>query len=1032
LSGTARARTLVALLFFVSGLASLILETVWVRAMVLVFGSTTFAVSTVLTAFMAGLAIGSLASGRRASRLDDGRRALLAYGLLELVVAGCALALPQLARGLPALHAALFGGAASSYWSFALLRFLLSLALLVIPTAAMGATLPVLARYYEASRAPGPASAAATSREVGGLYALNTAGATAGVLLAGFLLLPRLGMAATNLIACGADTLLGLVAIALYRRERRRDPPPAGRDAALGPPGRGSARAGLAIASIGVSGALAMIYQVAWNRALSLVIGSSTYAFSLILACVLCGLAGGAALYARRQSRGPDQAGNLSVIHLLTAATALAGTTFLDRIPVALLTVLQRIELSPGALFLTQFLLASSVILLPSLFMGMVLPAVIGLCAREPIGARASRLVGNIYAVNTAGAILGSFAGGFLMVPLLGLERTLRVTVIAGLVLAAAFALLARARARAPLLVAIGVCAFAAVALTRPWNLELLTSGVFRVSRYAHVAVRPAPAPRPDGDALVAWRQAAQRLVPVSAALDTGEEPSLGYRIVHHREGITTTVTGARTVDQSLSASACWVRHALLVNGKVDASLSVLAQRPPAGCSELLTTPRLPRGLAISDSGDAETQVLGGLLPFLLRDDPRPAENALVIGWGSGMSVGAALQAPLRRLVAVELEREVLTVARAFSPENHSPERDPRLVLLAEDGRNFLQATRERFDVIVSEPSNPWMAGCGNLFTREFFASVREHLRPGGVFLQWLQAYEIAPENVWSILGTLADSFPGGVHVFSPARASSDLLLVARRERGPIELTVIARSLRVPSLRRELARVGIREPEDLLARLQARPAGVHRITAGAPRNTDDNARIEFAAPIDLVNFRRYSSRAITTALRATLGEPPFASLDPGSRGGLCRALLQAGRPREALTLEDPACRAAAAALRSEPPRPGRQDLERLLGRGHPRLAELAAALAGDGATAALARLLRPGEPAERRAGLELLGRIRGAEGDRFDAVLFLTAARSLDPGAAVAVGSNPIDRLLARELYLAEQRAAALALVWPR
>lgn len=1027
MSGTSRARTSVALLFFVSGLASLILETVWVRAMVLVFGSTTFAVSTVLTAFMAGLAIGSLASGRRASRLGDGRRALLVYGLLELVVAGCALALPQLARGLPALHAAVFGGAASSYWSFALLRFLLSLALLVLPTAAMGATLPVLARFYEASRAPGDASsAAATSREVGGLYALNTAGATAGVLLAGFVLLPRIGMAATNLVACAGDALLGLAAIALYRYQRRHDEAVAKPVVAPEAQGRGSPLAWLAIASIGVSGALAMIYQVAWNRALSLVIGSSTYAFSLILACVLLGLAGGAALYARRQSRDPDQACNLSVIHLLTAATALAGTTFLDRIPVALLAVLQRIELTPGALFLTQFLLAGSIVLLPSLFMGMVLPAVIGLCAREPMGARASRLVGNIYAVNTVGAILGSFAGGFLMVPLLGLERMLRANVLAGLLLAATFALLARVRARAPLLVAIALCALATFTLSRPWNLELLTSGVFRVSRYAHLVVSQAPASRQDGDAMLAWRQAAQRLVPASAALDTGEEPSLGYRIVHHREGITTTVTGARTVDQSLSASACWVRHALLVNGKVDASLSVLVGRPPAGCGALLTMPRLPPGLAISDSGDAETQVLGGVLPFLLRSDPRPPENALVIGWGSGMSVGAALQAPLRRLVAVELEREVLAVARAFSPANHSPERDPRLVLLAEDGRNFLHATRERFDVIVSEPSNPWMAGCGNLFTREFFASAREHLRPGGVFLQWLQAYEIAPENVWSILGTLDDAFPGSVHVFSPARASSDLLLVARRERGTFELGEAARWLRVPTLRRELARVGILEAEDLLARLLARPSGVRRIAAGAPRNTDDNARIEFATPLDLVNFRRYSSRAITSALRATLGASPFGPIpDPVARGRLCRALLRAGRPREALSLEDPACRGAAAALQAKPPPPGRRDLERLLGHGHPRLADLSAALAGDRAAATFARVLRPGAPVELRAGLELLGRIRGAAGDRFDAILFLTAARALAPGEA-------LDRLLARELYLAEQRSAALSLVWAR
>ncbi|PID37991.1 MAG: hypothetical protein CSA65_00825 [Proteobacteria bacterium] len=888
-------------LFFISGAASLLLETVWTRQMVLVFGSTTFAVSTVLTAFMAGLAGGAWLAGRKLVGPLGARRAIGVYALLELGIGLYALLLPLLWPLLPGLHRALWGVESHAYHAFAVLRFLLAFGLLALPTVAMGATLPVLARALDALEHD------RVGRLVGTLYAINTGGAVVGVFLAGFVLLPALGMATTNLVACFADVALaGLAALLWWRASDDGTPTSSGAPAAVSEGGgapRPRLAARLALYSMVLSGALSMAYEVAWSRALSLVIGSSTYAFSLILLCFLLGLAGGAAVYARRQAHKPDQLGNLATIHLMAALTALVGSALIDRLPVVLLVVLKTVELSPTSAFALEFGLAALVILLPAFFMGMVFPAVVQLWSETRMGA--GRTAGEVYAVNTAGSIIGSFAAGFVLIPWLGLQRTLTSLVLAGCLLAAAFGVATGRRSLRVLRVAVSFAfALGAVFWVGRWDLQLLSAGVFRFSRYEEVVASLGAKPRhPLDDAVHRRVEAARGRIPIEAAVDTSGEPSIGFKLLHHVEGVTTTVGIGRTVDRSLSAKGCWLRHVLLVNGKPDASLSVLYPRLGDGCAAYLEKERLAccpaqaPGLRYSPSGDAETQLLSGLMPLLLGDGD--AKEGLVIGWGSGVTAGAARAGGLERVVVVELEREVVRAARAFEPYNGLPQRDPGVRLITEDGRNYLARTTRRFDVIASEPSNPWMAGCGNLFTREFFAQVRAHLRPQGVFLQWLQAYEIAPANVWSILATMASVF-SSVHVFSPAGAPTDLLLVARA--APTRLSwpqIEARFARV-RVRSTLEPLGIYGPADLLVRLRAAPAGVREVSKGAPLNTDDNARIEFAAPRDLIEYRRHHPRTILEGLERTLTlrrEVDGLPTDAGE--ALCLAELRVGRLSQA-------------------------------------------------------------------------------------------------------------------------------------
>ena len=1012
---------LVVVLFFLSGLASLVLETVWVRMMVLVFGSTTFAVGTVLTAFMLGLAVGCLLAGRWADRMSSSK-AIAVYGLLELGIGSYALLMPTLVAWLPEVHAAIFGTAHTSYYTFALLRFLLAGACLAVPATAMGATLPVLARYLCAN-----VPEAATGKTVGSLYAVNTGGAVGGVLLAGFVLLPWIGTRSTNLTACLVDLALGFMALALSRT--RTVGAKTGAESASNRSTRTS-RGGplplVALISIGVSGAVAMVYQVGWTRSLTLIIGSSTYAFSLILVCFLLGLSTGAAVYARRKTAELSaQAANLSVIHLLIAFTCFGGMLLMDRLPIVMLALMQRVELAPLTMFLLKFGIVAMVILLPTFFMGMIFPAVIRIYSDR--GLEAARTTGDVYSTNTLGAIVGSFAGGFLLVPLLGLQRTLVAMVLVGLLLCGLFGALAtRRKDRLVLPAAALILALAVLAIGRPWDLEVLTSGVFRVSRYEHV-LDTISADKKSGEAPSngkQWLELARRQIPPRSALDTYLEPTEGYRVVSHMEGVTTTVSMTRTVDASLSSRACWVRTSLLVNGKPDASLSVLHGRPLDGCKGLLANVPPGSAVQISASGDAETQILSGLLPVAVHGGSRELRRALVIGWGSGITVGALLQSGIRQVVAVELEGEVVEAARLFEPHNHSPQLHRRVEVVNADGRNYLATDPRRFDLVISEPSNPWMAGCGNLFTREFFQLVRRRLSPGGVYLQWLQAYEIAPANVWSILATMSSVFPS-VHIFSPAQAPTDMLLVARISPGKLDWAKMAARMAIPGVKKELAQVAIHGPADLAARLLAAPDGVRQVTAGARINTDDNALIEFNAPKDLINYSRYSARSITRRLRKTLPDPlALFSNTPGqAEPDLCWAALAAGRPKWLASRRWAAsspglkrCQEVAKDLMTPARAPVQADVRALL-HGDARVAEVVA-LGGQKPKAALRGLYRlfplSRDRDEQYRALCLLGHFHALAGEHFHALSMLTAARQL--GSPATGGYPPLERTLSHVL----------------
>ena len=783
--------------FFLSGASGLVFEAVWTRELTLVFGSTALAMSTVLSVFMGGLALGSWLAGRFADRIADRLRA---YALAEAGVGLYALAVPLVLAGYPALNAAMYRLLGSSAVGLSLARFVAAALLLLVPTTLMGATLPLLSRHFVRD------DGTSVAGTVGRLYAINTFGAVVGTFVGGFVLLPDAGVRATNYTAAATNLCL---AAAVWLGRRWLEPPADDELAAVRLPTNDPApptfdatllQRRVALAAFALSGAIAMVDQVLWTRALAIIIGSSVYSFTLILLAFLVGLAGGAALLSRLTARTSRPMEWLAGVHLATAAMIGLSYVVMDKLPSAFLALLRGGAFSVDGIIFCQFLLAALAVLPATLCMGGVLPLTIRVVARslESVG----RDVGSAYSINTLGAIVGSFAAGFIVLPVAGLQRGLGIGAVTTVVLAATLLVVAHPdKKRLVAAALLPVLALTTIHALPRWSLRHFSAGLFRVSIAKDII-----------------------------ASNKWQLPEL----VYYHDGIATTVSVER-----------WSHTvALKNNGKVDAS----------------------------NGDDMATQIMVGLMPFVFWSAAHPqAEHkprAAVIGFGSGVTIGAVTQFPMGHADVVELEPSVVEAGtRFFGPWNHHPEKDPRVQIRIGDGRNFLTQASDKYDVIVSEPSNPWITGVSNLFTVDYWRLARARLADDGVFCQWAQLYEMSSKNIKVILRSFAEVFPY-TYVFSAEDLSSDVILVATNHPLKLDVAALSHSFADETLRKELKRGGVESAEDIISYLLLTPDEIPAFTAGSPLNTDDDAIIEFGAPRDLLGSTRtadpYLARVYST------------------------------------------------------------------------------------------------------------------------------------------------------------------------
>ena len=790
-----RTLKLIAICFVLSGATGLIYEVLWARMLGLVFGATTLAISAVLAAFMGGLALGSALAARFAAKI---RRPVRAYAFIEIAVGLYALAVPLLFRGIDRVYAEGWQHFHPGFYGFAGSRFVLATTVLVIPTALMGATLPVLAASQQRS-------SCSRANSVARLYTWNLTGAIIGAVAAGFLLLPQYGVRATIWIAAAINLAIGLAAFLLDsksvesrddvadrvtndRSEEINRPLPQ----AVLTPEFGQAKFWLFCAF--TSGFVTISMQVVWSRVLAMIIGSSTYAFSIVLALFLIGLTFGAYLISAKKN--PEAwwlRRAVLVTEILTAFTLFLSLRITSSTPDFLISAGFRLGINSWPVLLAlQIAAAALLILLPATLMGMVMPLVLMWAGsnRQPgsdLSQSSVRLVGHSYAVNTVGAIAGSVIAAFLLIP--GTSTRFAIfcaaalcIVVGGISYEPRRTTSDRALARS---LAIGASVALVFALFVVWprlNLNALSTGAY--DSYVRVLARS------RGD------------VPE----DDQNDGAGNHQLLMYEEGRTATV----------SVRHDWGITSVAINGRTNAS----------------------------DGDDMPTQVMLGQLGVLTA--PRSG-RALIVGFATGVTAGSVLQSEIEAVDCVEIEPAAVASSRYFDHVNNRPLTDPRLHLINDDARTYLRVNTATYDMIISEPSHPWVPGVANLFTREFFSLGRRRLKDDGVFVQWLQIYQLSTESLRSVLATFHETFPY-VAVFRVhgAAKGKDLILIGSR--APISLDRMNDRMNDSRTKADLDRVGIKSADDVRAWFVCDETQLGPAVAGAVINTDDNMHVETVAP----------------------------------------------------------------------------------------------------------------------------------------------------------------------------------------
>ncbi|MBI2985988.1 MAG: fused MFS/spermidine synthase [Deltaproteobacteria bacterium] len=764
-------RFIISILFFLSGMAGLIYEVLWAKHLSLFLGNTANAHTVVLATFMGGLAVGYFLFGKMVDRAGS---ALGLYGWMEIAIGLSGALFVPLLGGLGSLYISLISRFGSDSALATPSRFILSSLLFFLPTVLMGGTLPVLSRFVVRSLGE-------VESRVGWLYFLNSLGAVCGSLLAGFLFIPRLGLNLPIMVAAALNLFVGLTALVLRRWERyERDETAAPttshiHEGALYTPWQ----LRIAVLGIALSGGAALIYEIAWIRLLSLVLGSSTYSFSLMLAAFIAGIASGSFVVARKWWSRLGPYALFALAELAIALSIILTLPVYGRLPFYFATLANLFIRVPETFWLYQlinFLVCFFLMLLPTFFLGTTLPLVSRVSASsvKTLGEN----VGNVFAANTAGTLLGAVAAGLFLLPLLGIKRLIELGVAINL-LVGAFALwvspgLGRRKKRLALSAAFALFIFYLISFPQ-WDKNILSSGVFRIRDFQ------------VGTSYEDFRRAPRE------------------EILYYKDGANMTVAVSQKDSKELT---------LKVNGKPDAS----------------------------SQGDLPTQVLLGQIPLLLKPD---AKEVLVIGLGSGITCGSVLRHPVERLDVVEISPEVAEASRHFAPHNDQALEDPRLKLHLEDAKVFLKVSPRQYDVVISEPSNPWIAGVGSLYSVEFYQDVRSRLRPDGLLVQWFHSYEMTDETLRLVLRTFAAAFE---HVTLWNSMTADLLLIGSSKPLAVDFKKSLDRLSSSGVMGDLRRIGISSLPTILSLQMASDAGVRRAAGKGRLNEDLFPILEYEAP----------------------------------------------------------------------------------------------------------------------------------------------------------------------------------------
>jgi spermidine synthase len=802
--------------FFVSGAAGLIYQVAWSRYLSILLGGTGAAAIIVLATFMGGLGLGAWLFGRLA---DTTRSRVGLYALLEAGIALWGAAYPLLFPvWTEVFRAAAHGSEPGGAWAM-FLKIAVAVGSILPGSLLMGGSLPVLGKFLIRRLAM-------VGDRVAKLYFINSVGAVAGSLLAGFWLIQSLGLNGAMFFAAGLNLLVAAAAASLMGAERsmpelpsdaaKETPAPstsakkksakkakaaskaaaasasasvAGEDAEVYP--RSSAK--IALWVIAISGGVSMMYEVLWIRMLALAFGSSTHTFALVVAAFILGISLGSFLLAfKRNDRGYYEI--LGLCEILVGLSLLLTLPIFMRLPFWLNQTRGILAKTPETFPLyqaLQFAMGFAAMLPPTIFIGMTLPAASKVVAREM--STLGRKVGSAFAVNTFGAIVGAVLGGAVLMPLLGMQGALLLGI--GINIALGALVLATMPAGTRRLTR-GPVAILALAMAGLLGLGMMNS--FWYDRILKLPVFREITPFDSFDAYL-------------------EHISRGTEI-YHRDALDCAVTVIEWADGS---------RTVFSNGKGDASVG------PVNNPSLL-------------AGDMVGNLLLSHLSLLIHPNPK---NTLVVGIASGATVGAASIYPGVQVDTVELTPEMAEIAKFFAHGNKAFYDKPNCRVIIDDARTMLALTDRDYDVIITQPSNPWFGGNAALFSEEFYKICRSRLRPGGFLTQWVQTYELQDEILWQIVRTVQREFP---YITVWETGSTNLALICSAEPYSPDFERMRERFQLPEIQNDMRMLGLDNFEIFLQLQIANAAETGAPLAGPGRvNSDLRPYLEYEAPVGL-------------------------------------------------------------------------------------------------------------------------------------------------------------------------------------
>ncbi|HAH30881.1 MAG TPA: hypothetical protein DCL44_01045 [Elusimicrobia bacterium] len=770
------------MLVFISGSCALTYEVLWMRMLGLVFGNSAYSIGTLLAIFMTGLALGSYLLGAYS---DHCAKPLRLFAYIEIGIGLYCSITPFLFPVIIWLQNSLPITFASTGLSLTIFRVLLSSLLLLPPTVLMGGTMPVLIRGFTEHMQKAGST-------IGKLYFLNTLGAATGALLTGFCLINWLGVSGSIYLAAGINITIGLTALLLFNSGSSGDTP---RNSFITRLSGGSPElkpfAPILIIA-GLSGFTALAYETLWTRLLIQIIGSSIYAFALILTAFLLGIAFGSLMVNPLVDKKEQKFALLAMINIGIGSFSMLAFAALSIIP---LIFIRLYALCHGIFPLfefSKFILILALLIIPSILMGISFPLIASFALKYK---NSGKRLGMIFGINALGACLGALGVTFAVIPLLGIYRGMQVVCFISLAMGVFLILQEPTLKQRPVLTRVFLSALAGTILLISFipfpSRQILGSGVFV---YANTFLTQKGGMR-------TWREQMNKV-----------------KLLFHKDGI------SAAVDVWENAGVLSLR----INGKTDASTD--------------------------SGGDLSTQLLLAHIPINLGQATNWAiepssSNALIIGLGSGVTLGAAALYPFKTIDCLEIEPAVVEASKWFKVFNRDVlSKSSAVKLVLDDARHFLALTPDKkYNIIISEPSNPWISGVSNLFTIEFYKLAEKKLSSNGLFCQWFHLYDLQTEDIQVQLKTFMTVFPH-VSIWQVSQTSRDIMLIGSKE----ELIIDARKLETALSRKEVSGdlqfLNIADLVSFLTHFIMAQERVRELSADAPLNTDDRPWLELHAP----------------------------------------------------------------------------------------------------------------------------------------------------------------------------------------